>query len=330
MSKNVLVFVLSVGLLCAGARAGIAYPDPVGGWTYTYTGDAATAGATGVFDSLDGTWDHNNGSDAWDSSAIGAGAPGGASSIDGSLRIQDTGDPRDYGMPDPSNRKLYFGHSITADVGDPAATILSGVTLSFRARVATGAPLDDVHPDGGGGVAPWPAGGDGYMIHDGGKGAIGIRQSEGDMIISLSLVLGSDTGGAAEGLIMNNLNGASRTGNVDTGEAGTLNVLALDPTLWHEYWVTIAADPSGTAGTHLVSVYVDGSLVPTVFAVTAGDGNDYDDSYLGLGQGATGQSGAMDVDFVSYVPGVVAPIPEPATIGLLGLGALGLLRRRRK
>ncbi|UCG46184.1 MAG: PEP-CTERM sorting domain-containing protein [Phycisphaerales bacterium] len=328
MSKYLLVFVLAVGVVCAGARAGVVYPDPVGGWTYTYTGDAATAGPTDDFDSLDGTWDHDNGSDQWDGTIIGAGRPGGASSIDGYLRLQETGDPRDYGMGDPgSNRKLYFGHSITNDLGDPAATILQGVTLSFRARIATTPPLDDLHPDGGGGVVPWPAGGDGYLIHDGGKGGIGIRQSEGDKIISLALVLGTDTDGAAEGLIMNNLNGTSPTGSVDTGEGGTTNVLALNPAVWHEYWVTIAA---GGTGTHVVSVYVDGSLVPTVFDVTAGNGNDYDDSYLALGQGSTGQSGAMDVDFVSYVPGVVAPIPEPATIALLGLGGLVALRRRRK
>ena len=36
---------------------------------------------------------------------------------DWKIRIQDTGDPRNYGFTDPSNRKLYFGHNITADGG---------------------------------------------------------------------------------------------------------------------------------------------------------------------------------------------------------------------
>jgi hypothetical protein len=334
MGKNLVVFVvvLAVGLVGA-ARAGIVYPDPVGGWTYTYTGDAATAGPTDDFDSLDGTWDHDNGSDGWDGSGIGAGRPGGHSSIDGYLRMQDTGDPRDYGMGDPgSNRKLMFGHSITGDLGSAADTILGGVTLSFRARVATGPPLDDVHPDGGGGVAPWPSGGDGYVIHDGGKGNISIRQSEGGQIISLALALASDDDElTADGLVMNKLNGNVTTGDVDLqgSEPGTVNILQLDPTVWHEFWITIEPDGSAT-GTHVVSVYADGSLTATQFIVTAGDGSDYDDSYLAMGVGATPQSGAIDVDFVSYMPGVEAPIPEPGTLFLLGLGALAAFRRRKQ
>ena len=62
--------------------------------------------------SLDGTWSQNNGSDAWDSSVIGEGAPGGASALDDGgeafLRMQDPGDPRDFDIADPSNRKVSF------------------------------------------------------------------------------------------------------------------------------------------------------------------------------------------------------------------------------
>ena len=46
-------------------------------------------------------------------------------------------------------------------------------------------------------------------------------------------------------------------------------------------------------------------------------------SYLAIGQGSTGQSGAIDIDFVSV-------IPEPMTLTLLGLGAFGVIRRRRR
>src|SRR5262245_66086053 len=31
--------------------------------------------------------------------------------------MQDTGDPRHYSYPDPSNRKIYFGHDIEVDGG---------------------------------------------------------------------------------------------------------------------------------------------------------------------------------------------------------------------
>jgi hypothetical protein len=286
-------------------------PEPFDGrWTYIYNADVASGGAD--FTALDGTWSHNSASDEWDESRIGDGRPGGASVIDGYLRIQDTGDPSDHGMADPgSNRKVAFAHSITNDIGDSAEQILNGVTISFRARVSTGAPLDNVHPDGGGNITPWPAGGDGYVIHDGGKGNFSIRQSEGDMIISFALALASDDdelpGG---GLVMNKLNGAVPTNAVDiTGdEPGLLNILELDPTMWHDYWITIQRDITGY-GTHLVKIYLDGSLVPNDFYVTAGDGNDYEDSYVLIGLGATPQSGAIDIDYFAYKQGIFSPSP---------------------
>lgn len=163
------------------ASAGIAYSDPSGGWTYLYTGDGA---ANPDAAALDGTWNHTGGSDAWDGSTIGAGTAGGVSALSESganfLRIQDalsSGSGTD-------SRKIYFGHSITNDIGATiAGTILNdGVTISFRARLSTTPPLDGT----------WPAGGDGYVTHDGGKGTFGIRQSTSDMLISFCLVPGTD------------------------------------------------------------------------------------------------------------------------------------------
>jgi hypothetical protein len=326
--------------MTGAAHAGILYPDPIGGWLYEYDGDAATAGAADSFDSLDGTWDHSNGNDEWDGTGIGAGRPGGVSSLDSSgtsyLRIQDTGDPRDYGMGDPgSNRKLYFGHSITTDVGASGNNILDdGITISFRTRISTGAPLDDAHPDGGGGIVPWPAVGDGYTIHDGGKGNFGVEQSSGGTI-SFSLALSSDSNLlSSDALILNNLNGNAISPNVDTGEAGIGNPFFLsDATQWHEFWITIEEDASNT-GTHKVDIYADGSFLPTTFFTTAGDGTyGAPASYLLMGTGSTDQSGAFDVDFFSYSSGVHAPVPEPTTMLLLGSGLIGLAafsRRFRK
>ncbi|MBL9128707.1 MAG: hypothetical protein JNL97_13715, partial [Verrucomicrobiales bacterium] len=108
------------------AHAGLAYPDPAGGWSYIYAADEGqdVFGGGTDFDALDGTWSHNNGSDQWDGSApggtfaAGENAPGGAKIYSeggvGYLRIQDTGDPRDFGYADPGNRKIYFGHDISA------------------------------------------------------------------------------------------------------------------------------------------------------------------------------------------------------------------------
>ena len=91
-------------------------------------------------------------------------------------RFQDTGDPRDYGFSDPgSNRKVFFGHDITSE-GASDSVLDDGVTISFRARVATGSLLDEAKPDGGGGSLPWPSGGDGYVTHNAGKGNFGIGQ----------------------------------------------------------------------------------------------------------------------------------------------------------
>ncbi|MHC4660011.1 MAG: PEP-CTERM sorting domain-containing protein [Planctomycetota bacterium] len=339
-----LLVVSVISLVFGTAQAGVEFLDPAGGWTYIYTGDAATG-------SLDGTWDHDNGSDQWDESVIGAGRPGGVSALGGYVRLQETGDPRNHGMGDPgSNRKLYFGHSITSDIGTAGDAILDdGVTISFRARVATGAPLDDMHPDTAGDgefeddpIAPWPAGGNGYLGHDGGKGNFSIRQLTDDKIISFSLPLASESMkydptvsfedvGGAEGLVMNNLvtDGDEDPWEYD-GAGESLNLLpAVDMTKWHEFWITIEADLTAT-GTHLVKVYTDGWLTPYEFIVSAGGGNDFDDSYIGMGVGATGQMGAIDVDFFAYAPGVIVPVPEPATVALLGLGGLFLIRRKRR
>jgi hypothetical protein len=206
-----------------------------------------------------------------------------------------------------------------------------------------------MHPDSagdaennGGPVNPWPAGGNGYLGHDGGKGNFTVRQLGGDQIISFSMPLATESMnydptvsfadvGGAEGLVMNNL---ITDGDVDPweydGEGETLNLLPeVDMTIWHEFWITIEADTTET-GTHIVKVYTDGWLTPNEFIVSAGSDNDFNDSYIAMGVGATGQMGAIDVDFFAYAPGVIVPVPEPATIALLGLGGIFLIRRKRR
>jgi len=108
---------------------------------------------------------------------------------------------------------------------------------------------------------------------------------------------------------MNNLNGTSPSGDVDTGEGGTLNQLVLDPTEWHEFWITIEADTSG-GGTHKVTIWIDGDVEsPSTFHVTAGRGDRAYDTinYLALGAGNTNHNGAFDVDFFAYKAGILTP-----------------------
>ncbi len=297
-------------------RAGVEFGEPDGGWTYIYTGDAGAPGAD--FTALDGTWSHDNGSDSWDESQIGTGLPGGVNVLteDGVtyLRLQETGDPRDHGASDPSNRKIYFGHSLTDEIpAEVADAILdNGVTISFRARLSTTPPLDDVHPDGGGTVTPWPAEGDGYVIHDGGKGSFGICQDGPTKTISFCLALASDDDELdTNGLVMNKLSGTSPSGDVDLqgDEPGTVNILPMeDLTAWREFWITIQADDSGQ-GTHVVTIYVDGDTsAPSIYHVTAGSSSDLTGTCLALGVGATPQTGAIDVDFIAYKEGVVTPV----------------------
>jgi hypothetical protein len=303
------------------------YDDPSGGWTYVLNGSSATAGPGGTnFTSLDGTWSHDNGSDTWDGSAIGgtfaagSNAPGGVSSIDGYLRIEDSGDPRPA-FPDPGNRKIYFGHNITAE-GASGTVLNDGVTLHFRARISTAGLLDDRFITA---QTNYPSGGDGYLIHDNGKGNFGIKQANGG-IISFSLATSVDTP-LGPGLVMNNRNGTANSADVDTGEAGTANVVKLDPTRWHEFWITIRADTTGQA-THRVDVYLDGSLVPRTSYVTAGTGDDFAGiSYIATGCGSTAQSGAFDLDYFTYKLGAVAPagsaVPVIVSASLVSGNLLG-------
>jgi len=285
---------------------------------YAYDGDAAVAGPANSNDSLDGTWDHNNGSDTWDDSGIGQGAPGGASALveDGVtfLRIQDPGDPRDYAMPDPSNRKVYFTH--TTGLG------LDGVRLEVRARIATSAPLDDQHPDGGAGITPWPAEGIGYHIRDDGKGMFGIAQ-DGLGIISFSLAQPGEAGFenvATDVLVMNSHVGAQPSGDVDTGAAATaVNMMAVDDvTQWNTFVIDIAA---GGTGTHVVSISANGQPAQS-FDVTVGTGLEAGKgSYIAVGSSGTGPLTAFDVDYISVRKPVPAPEPEePAIVNLLANG----------
>jgi hypothetical protein len=309
------------------AQAGISYLDPAGGWTYLYAGDQC---ATAYNACLDGTWHHydagSGGSDAWDGSAPGqagaagvAPAPGGAGIFtEGDtafLRIQDCGDPRDTGWGDPSNRKITFAHNITTEVSNAASLLNDGVTLSFRARIPTTAPLDPIYPDGAAGPQSWIT--SGYNIHDDGYGVFGIKQgTTGLGIVCFSLAMDSDEGDiTGGGLTMNKRAGTAASANVDSYDSGgTENTLTgFDPTTWHEFWIQIVGDTSG-GGTHKVTIWMDGDIeAPQTFHVTAG--TKHEDTgggwsgYLVMSLGRTNIYGSQDIDFFGYKAGLHAPKP---------------------
>ncbi len=264
--------------------------------SYTYEGDLAANGTgetTEAGTSLDGTWSSNNGSDAWDGSAPGAGAPGGVVAlVEDSvtfLRIQDTGNPTKHGTVEPSNRKLYFQH--------PIAVGLDGAHLEVRLRVATTGVLDPFNPDTSDPVTPWPAAGVGYHIRDDGKGMVGIAQP-GVGIISFSLAKAGQADfptATTDLLVMNGLVGTTASADVDTGVAAAVaNTMAIaDATLWNTIVIDITA---GGKGTHVVTVSVNGGA-PQSFDVTAGVGTNGTVNYIALGSSGTTPSTAFDVDY---------------------------------
>ena len=284
------------------------FAEPVEGWDYAFNGDV---------DPLSVEWNHDNGSDAWDASDLESGAPGGAAILnengDDFLRLQDPGDPRSHGFGDPgSNRKVYFTKDLTGILSANYSPLVDGITLNFRARVPVQdniLPLDDAHPAGGN-ISKWAASGDGYAIHDGGKGTFGIRDSLSGQLISFTL--STDPGPGADysegiGLSMNKLNGENPSNEVDaTDGSGETNLLPIEPLNWNDFWITIEADTSGS-GTHRADIYMNGSNTPSSYFLTAGTGSDAGTTYMAMGLGATPQSGAVDIDFFNIKEGIHVP-----------------------
>ena len=277
--------------------------------TYSLDTTQLIVGTAG-FTSLDGTWSHDNGGDEWDGSEIGGtlgagNSPGGVSQIEDYLRIQDAGNPTGHGYADPgSNRKLSFVHDLFEE-GATNSFLDDGCTVFFRARLATDGLLDSLHPDGGL-IGPVPAEGDGYQIHDNGKGNVMLNQLSNTGYIGFALATDETNPAGGAGLLMNNLNGNAQTGDVDTEDAGTVNFIELDPTVWHNYWITIQADTTDT-GTHLVTAYVDCGD-PQEFIVTiAGPDSLNAVNHVAIGAGSTPRSGAFDLAALMFAPTVIEP-----------------------
>ena len=223
---------------------------------------------------LDG-WDHDNSIDMWDGSAPGEGNPGGLAALTEDdvtfLRLQDTGDPRDYGSTIPT-LKTNFSLYLT----QPTDFALDGAIIEFRARIATTGTLDAWRKDGGGmastGLFDWPAGGLGGSFDNYGRGNIGIAE-KGQGVISFSL--------STSGLMV--------------GKSGN-KVSVDDATQWNTFKVEISA---GGSGTHVVKVSANGGEAKT-FDVTAGSGVVGSGKYITVGSPdlAGRVATAFDVDYI--------------------------------
>ena len=348
-------------VLAADSAFAQTYAPPQEGWLYFYDGDAAVD-APG-FGSLDETWSHENGRDEWDGSGIGDGAPGGVSLFEDQgttfLRLQETGDPRDYGELDPSNRKLYFTHSLTSDIEEgeidvnPNAVIDLGVTLHFRGRIATPSedfPLDDARPNGGSGVSPWPEQGVGYYQHESGNSIFSIKQvgdpgveaeaaniafglDYTENIVGEASFMPFDPAESAAGLVLPNLRTFNEVSgdadpDVDSAEILRYNIFPVeDPTEFQEFWVTIREGTTNVdgfdEGTHIVDLYYgngDSPLEKTTYGVTAADGHAFsDDPYSYIALGLGSTPRRGAIDVDFF--GVALGLHEPT----LGSGGPGLL-----
>lgn len=257
------------------------------------------------------------------------------------LRLQDPGNPAPWGWADKNaqagpgaprqegnNRRLQFNHPLNRDTsysGD-AAILNSGITLSFRTRIATAAtgPIDGVYQESGpAGGAPteWPELGVGYPVSGNGRGMFMVTQTgpSGPRQIGFGLVNSENLARegvsfTTTGLVMNNRASSPAGGSVNTNDAttATLNIVEISDeelTLWNEFWITIQSLPSPIDGnTHEVNVWLNGSLSPETFQVVLGNENEFGSgSHLGLGLSSETRWGAFDLDFFAYREGVVAP-----------------------
>ena len=324
MKKNYIILTAFLLTQVFTINAQVNYTVPEGGWTYIYNGEEAEAADTAA---LDGTWNHDNGSDEWDGTTIGDGNMGGVSVNEEDettyLTIQDTGDPRDaQGATDPSNRKIYFYHLFSQDGIASDKLMDDGITLAFRARISSYG-VEDLNPDGAGAGAtePYPSSGDGFEVSFYGKGMITLYQrggSEPEEQIGFSIITGFDNEIVAttgEGLVMNTLAGnvAIQGGDVDFPSTATgiftYNIINLDPLEWHEFWIQIKEDVDAV-GTHDVKVWMDGEADPISFKITAGSSaqSETDNAYIAFGSASTGASGAMDMDYLAYKEGLIDPV----------------------
>ena len=310
-----------------------------------------------AIDDDNATWVHNG--SQWDGSAPGdplggtpgdpvpipPAAPGGVATYTEAgatfLRLQDAGSPQSWGWADKNaqanintarqegnNRRIQFAHKIERDAAysGNAAVIDNGITISFRARIATAAtgPLDLIYSEDGpasGPPAPWPVEGKGYPISGNGRGMFMITQTgpagPGQLAFSLldanTLAVESQSI-SKTGLVFNNRASSALGGSVNTNDStpATLNIVEVpneELAAWQEFWITVRALTVPVENnTHEVNVYHNGSLAPQTFQTILGKENEFGvGPHLGIGLSSESRWGAFDVDYFAYKEGVIAP-----------------------
>lgn len=115
------------------------------------------------------------------------------------------------------------------------------------------------------------------------------------------------------------------TGYVTFNIGGSLNTAAtLDTTQFHTY--RMVADLAGSPNFRL---YIDGNPSPVYTANSAWFNSSGFDSLVWGDFSAGGLSGHTETDFISWGPGALTNVPEPASLTALALGAFFLRRKSR-
>lgn len=113
--------------------------------------------------------------------------------------------------------------------------------------------------------------------------------------------------------------------NPASAGSGLTTAATVDPGVFHIYRLTVdqAANP-------ILNLYIDNSPTPA-YSTNANWFTSAGFDKIVFGDISTGgESGKLDVDYISWTSGVHAPVPEPTAVGLLALGGIALARRSRR